>query len=148
MKSNIYDFYSSNSKSNSNSFYLNTQIDDSNRFKKKLLNMTKTLTSEPLTDNSYINRPIIDFKPNMPLYNFEVNNIINPSKMNYIVPVSPPPCHQIKRSYSSSFKSNKFNNRGNYNKSNYMNSFLSPSTNYNYSDYNSFKSGFRKKNLF
>ena len=38
MKSNIYDFYSSNSKSNSNSFYLNTQIDDSNRFKKKLLN--------------------------------------------------------------------------------------------------------------
>ena len=93
---------------------LNTQIDDSNRFKKKLLNMTKTLTSEPLTDNSYINRPIIDFKPNMPLYNFEVN----------------------------------FNNRGNYNKNNYMNSFLSPSTKYNYSDYNSFKSFFKKKNLF
>ena len=143
MKPNYLDFYSSNPKSNSNSYYLNTQIDDSNRFKKKLFNMTRTLASEPTSDNSYIN-----FKPNMPLYNFEANNIINPSKMNYIVPVSPPPCHQVKRSYSTTYKSNNFNNRGNYNKGNYMNSFLSPSTNYNNSDYYNFKSGFRKNFLF
>ena len=148
MKSNAFDFYSSNPKSNSNSIYLNTQIDDSNRFKKKLFNMTKTLSSETTADNSYINRPIINFKPNMPLYNFEANNIINPSKMNYIVPVSPPPCHQVKRSYSTTYKSNNFNNRSNYNKGNYMNSFLTPSTNYNNSDYYNFQSGFKKKNLY
>ena len=110
--------------------------------------MTKTLSSETTTDNSYINRPIINFKPNMPLYNFEANNIINPSKMNYIVPVSPPPCHQVKRSYSTTYKSNNFNNRSNYNKGNYMNSFLTPSTNYNNSDYYNFQKNIKKKNLY
>ena len=147
MKSNIYDFYSSNSKSNSNSFYLNTQIDDSNRFKKKLFNMTRTLASEPTSDNSYINRPIINFKPNMPLYNFEANNIINPSKMNYIVPVSPPPCHQVQRSYSSVYNSNSFKNynRNNNRKDNFIYSFLPPNTNFN----DGFKSRFnQKKTLF
>ena len=143
MKSNTFDFFSSNPRNNS--FY--SQNEDNNRFQKKLFNMTRTLASDTTNDSSYINRPIINFKPNMPLYDFDANNIINPSKMNYIVPVSPPPCHQVQRSYSSVYNSNSFKNynRSNNRKDNFIYSFLPPNTNFN----DGFKSRFnQKKTLF
>jgi hypothetical protein len=143
MKSNTFDFYSSNPRNNS--FY--SQNEENNRFQKKLFNMTRTLASDTTNDSSYINRPIINFKPNMPLYDFDANNIINPSKMNYIVPVSPPPCHQVQRSYSSVYNSNSFKNynRSNNRKDNFIYSFLPPNANFN----DGFKSRFnQKKTLF
>ena len=145
MKSNTFDLYSSNQRNNL--FYSqNTQNEENSRFQKKLFNMTRTLASDTTNDNSYINRPIINFKPNMPLYDFDANNILNPSKMNYIVPVSPPPCHQVQRSYSSVYNPNSFKN---YNRSirkdNFIHSFLPSNNSFN----NGFKNRFnQKKKLF
>ena len=49
MKSNTFDFYSSNPRNNS--FY--SQNEENNRFQKKLFNMTRTLASEPTSDKQY-----------------------------------------------------------------------------------------------
>ena len=55
-----------------------------------------------------MNRPIINFIPKMPLYNFDKKELINPSKMNYVVPVMPPPSHRVKRTFRGVNYSNPY----------------------------------------
>ena len=54
-----------------------------------------------------MNRPIIDFKPKMELYEFKHEKLINPSKLKYVVPISQPACHKFKKIISLKKKNNK-----------------------------------------
>ena len=91
---------------------------NSSKIKNHLLNVNKTLNTDNYSDNGYINRPTITFKPKMPLYNLQKEDLINPSKMNYVVSINPPPSHRIHKGFAS------INNRNK--KSNFSFSFLKP----------------------
>ena len=91
---------------------------NSSKIKNHLLNVNKTLNTDNYSDNGYINRPTITFTPKMPLYNLQKEDLINPSKMNYVVSINPPPSHRIHKGFAS------INNRNK--KSNFSFSFLKP----------------------
>ena len=76
----------------------------------------------------------------MPLYNFEKSELINPSKMNYVVSINPPPSHRIQRGFGSVNNRNK--------KSNFSFSFLKPDLKNEIEDFEKgFLTSFRKINL-
>ena len=120
--SNLTSFYKESSNSFRNSSLLNkslkTPLSSDNKVRNNLINLNKTLKTETYSENGYINRPTITFKPKMPLYNFEKNELINPSKLNYVVSISPPPSHRIQKGFKS------VSSRNNTNNSNF--SFLRP----------------------
>ena len=89
-----------------------TENNNSNIIQRKIYSLSKTINLENLNDN-YINRPIVNFKPKMELYDFKIEKLINPSKLKYVVPVTQPACHKMKRIIS--FK--------NKNKNNFLNSY-------------------------
>jgi hypothetical protein len=91
---------------------------NSSKIKNHLQNLNKSLNTENYSENGYINRPTITFKPKMPLYNLQKEDLINPSKMNYVVSINPPPSHRIQRGFGSVNNRNK--------KSNFSFSFLKP----------------------
>ncbi len=91
---------------------LMTENNNSNIIQRKIYSLSKTINLENLNDN-YINRPIVNFKPKMELYDFKMEKLINPSKLKYVVPVTQPACHKMKRIVS--FK--------NKNKNNFLNSY-------------------------
>ena len=97
-------------QSNNNSFYnisYNTKNFNTDRLKTQIIDLNKNLKSN-YDENNYMNRPIINFIPKMPLYNFDKKELINPSKMNYVVPIMPPPSHRIKRSFRETNYTNPF----------------------------------------
>ncbi len=99
-----------NQKPNNNSFYnisYNTKNFNTDRLKTQIIDLNKNLKSN-YDENNYMNRPIINFIPKMPLYNFDKKELINPSKMNYVVPIMPPPSHRIKRSFRETNYTNPF----------------------------------------
>ena len=100
---------------------------NSSKIKNHLLNVNKTLNTDNYSDNGYINRPTITFKPKMPLYNLQKEDLINPSKMNYVVSINPPPSHRIHKGFAS------INNRNK--KSNFSFSFLKPDLKNEIEDY-------------
>ena len=120
--SSLPSFYKESSNSFRNSSLLNkslkTPLSSDNKVRNNLINLNKTLKTETYSENGYINRPTITFKPEMPLYNFEKNELINPSKLNYVVSISPPPSHRIQKGFKS------VSSRNNTNNSNF--SFLRP----------------------
>lgn len=83
--STLYTIYNTNS----NIRKFNNTLRDS------FLNMNSSLTKSSY--NNYINRPIVNFTPKMPLHNLDSKSFINPSKLKYIVSVVPPSCHLKKR---------------------------------------------------
>ena len=46
----------------------------------------------------------------MPLHNLEKKELINPSKLNYVVSINPPPCHTIQKGFRSVSNRNNKNN--------------------------------------
>ena len=100
---------------------------NSSKIKNHLLNVNKTLNTDNYSDNGYINRPTITFKPKMPLYNLQKEDLINPSKMNYVVSINPPPSHRTHRGFGSVNHRNK--------KSNFSFSFLKPDLKNEIEDY-------------
>ena len=98
-------------QSNNNSFYnisYNTKhFNTDNKVKSQIFDFNKILQTN-YNENNYINRPIINFIPKMPLYNFDKKELINPSKMNYVVPVMPPPSHRVKRTFRGVNYSNPY----------------------------------------
>ena len=95
-----------------------SSISDNNKIRTKILNLNQTLKPGNYSENDYINRPITTFTPKMPLFNFEKKELINPSKLNYVVSINPPPCHRVHRGFRSMSKRNS--------KSNLNFSFLRP----------------------
>ena len=100
---------------------------NSSKIKNHLLNVNKTLNTDNYSGNGYINRPTITFKPKMPLYNLQKEDLINPSKMNYVVSINPPPSHRTHRGFGSVNHRNK--------KSNFSFSFLKPDLKNEIEDY-------------
>ena len=98
-------------QSNNNSFYnisYNTKhFNTDNKVKSQIFDFNKILQTN-YNENNYMNRPIINFIPKMPLYNFDKKELINPSKMNYVVPVMPPPSHRVKRTFRGVNYSNPY----------------------------------------
>ena len=97
-------FYNQSSKKNTlkNTMLLTPSYKstlNTSKIKNHLLNVNKSLNFENYSENGYINRPTITFKPKMPLYNLQKEDLINPSKMNYVVSILPPPSHRINRSF-------------------------------------------------
>ena len=105
-------FYKEPSNSFRNSSLLNQSFKSTfpkeNKVRNQLINLNKTLKTENYSDNGFINRPTITFKPEMPLHNFEKKELINPSKMNFVVSVNPPPCHRVKKEFGNGNYKNKF----------------------------------------
>jgi hypothetical protein len=85
-----------------------TENNNSNIIQRKIYSLSKTINLENLNDN-YINRPIVNFKPKMELYDFKIEKLINPSKLKYVVPISQPACHKFKKIISLKKKNNKNN---------------------------------------
>ena len=113
---------------------------NSSKIKNHLQNLNKSLNTENYSENGYINRPTITFKPKMPLYNLQKEDLINPSKMNYVVSINPPPSHRIQKGFGSVNNRNK--------KSNFSFSFLKPDLKNEIEDYEKgFLTSFRKINL-
>ena len=100
---------------------------NSSKIKNHLQTLNKSLNTENYSENGYINRPTITFKPKMPLYNLQKEDLINPSKMNYVVSINPPPSHRIQRGFGSVNNRNK--------KSNFSFSFLKPDLKNEIEDY-------------
>ena len=100
--SNKYNKTLENKKSNNNSFYdisyNSKHFNTDNKIQTEISNFNHILQRNNI-ENNYMNRPIINFIPKMPLYNFDKNELINPSKMNYVVSILPPPSHRINRSF-------------------------------------------------
>jgi hypothetical protein len=98
-------------QSNNNSFYnisYNTKhFNTDNKVKSQIFDFNKILQTN-YNENNYMNRPIINFIPKMPLYNFDKKELINPSKMNYVVPVMHPPSHRVKRTFRGVNYSNPY----------------------------------------
>ena len=98
-------------QSKNNSFYnisYNTKhFNTDNKVKSQIFDFNKILQTN-YNENNYMNRPIINFIPKMPLYNFDKKELINPSKMNYVVPVMPPPSHRVKRTFRGVNYSNPY----------------------------------------
>ena len=99
-------FYNQSSKKNTlkNTMLLTPSYKstlNTSKIKNHLLNVNKSLNFENYSENGYINRPTITFKPKMPLYNLQKEDLINPSKMNYVVSINPPPSHRIQRGFGS-----------------------------------------------
>ena len=116
-------FYNQSSKKNTlkNTMLLTPSYKstlNTSKIKNHLLNVNKSLNFENYSENGYINRPTITFKPKMPLYNLQKEDLINPSKMNYVVSINPPPSHRIHKGFAS------INNRNK--KRNFSFSFLKP----------------------
>ena len=88
------------------------KIDYNKIIQRKLFILNKSINLNKINEN-YMNRPIIDFKPKMELYEFKHEKLINPSKLKYVVPITQPACHKMKRIIS--FK--------NKNKNNFLNSY-------------------------
>ena len=88
------------------------KIDNNKIIQRKLFILNKSINLNKINEN-YMNRPIIDFKPKMELYEFKHEKLINPSKLKYVVPITQPACHKMKRIIS--FK--------NKNKNNFLNSY-------------------------
>jgi hypothetical protein len=145
-------FYNETPKSNSfrntsliTPLYKSNNGLDSNKIRNKLFNLNKTLQTKNYSENDYVNRPTITFKPKMPLYNFEKSELINPSKMNYVVSINPPPCHRNKKGFASLNKN--FNNNNNK-KNNLTFTFMKPELKKEISDFeNGLISSFRKISL-
>ena len=113
---------------------------NSSKIKNHLQTLNKSLNTENYSENGYINRPTITFKPKMPLYNLQKEDLINPSKMNYVVSINPPPSHRIHKGFAS------INNRNK--KSNFSFSFLKPDLKNEIEDFEKgFLTSFRKINL-
>ena len=113
---------------------------NSSKIKNHLQTLNKSLNTENYSENGYINRPTITFKPKMPLYNLQKEDLINPSKMNYVVSINPPPSHRIQRGFGSVNNRNK--------KSNFSFSFLKPDLKNEIEDFEKgFLTSFRKINL-
>ena len=100
----------------------------SNIVRTKINILGRDINEENPPFGSYINRPIVNFIPRMELYELEPNNLINPSTLDYIVPISQPECHRRRynsfgknRFYQSNFNLDKhYNNTGDhYNDNNY-----------------------------
>ena len=91
--------YSKNNKSNStlySSYKTNSNLrKNNNTLRDSFLKMNSSLTKSSY--NNYINRPIVNFTPKMPLHNLDSKSFINPSKLKYTVSVVPPSCHLKKR---------------------------------------------------
>ena len=100
-----------------------SSISDNNKIRTKILNLNQTLKPGNYSENDYINRPIITFRPKMPLFNFEKKELINPSKINYIVSIIPPPCHRNKNGFNNLNKNKNYNNNK---KNQFTFSFLKP----------------------
>jgi hypothetical protein len=79
--------------------------------------LSKTITPESIPENGFMNRPTITFKPEMELYNLKAKDLLNPSKLNYIVSVTPPPCH-LKKNNNKTFD---LRNRNSYNDYDFFN---------------------------
>ncbi len=98
-------------QSNNNSFYNISynikHFNTDNKVKSQIFDFNKILQTN-YNENNYMNRPIINFIPKMPLYNFDKKELINPSKMNYVVPVMPPPSHRVKRTFRGVNYSNPY----------------------------------------
>ena len=98
-------------QSNNNSFYNisynSKHFNTDNKVKSQIFDFNKILQTN-YNENNYMNRPIINFIPKMPLYNFDKKELINPSKMNYVVPVMPPPSHRVKRTFRGVNYSNPY----------------------------------------
>ena len=115
----------------------------SNIVKTKINILGREINEENPPFGSYINRPYVDFNPKMELYELEPENLINPSHINFIVPISQPECH--KRKYFSSRKNfYNFNNDNftynlksvdmklnNFFKTNFNNNFSNSDRNFN-----------------
>ena len=113
---------------------------NSSKIKNHLQTLNKSLNTENYSENGYINRPTITFKPKMPLYNLQKEDLINPSKMNYVVSINPPPSHRIQRGFGSVNNRNK--------KSNFSFSFLKPDLKNEIEDFEKgFLTSFRKISL-
>ncbi len=113
---------------------------NSSKIKNHLQTLNKSLNTENYSENGYINRPTITFKPKMPLYNLQKEDLINPSKMNYVVSINPPPSHRIQRGFGSVNNRNK--------KSNFSFSFLKPDLKNEIEDFEKgFLTSLRKINL-
>ena len=112
--SNLTSFYKESSNSFRNSSLLNksikSPISSDNKVRNHLINLNKTLKTENYSENGYINRPTITFRPEMPLHNLEKKELINPSKLNYVVSINPPPCHKIQKGFRSVSNRNNKNN--------------------------------------
>ncbi len=72
------------------------KIDNNKIIQRKLFILNKSINLNKINEN-YMNRPIIDFKPKMELYEFKHEKLINPSKLKYVVPISQPACHKFKK---------------------------------------------------
>ena len=109
--SNKYNKTFQNKKSNNNSFYdisyNSKHFNTDNKIQTEISNFNHILQRNNI-ENNYMNRPIINFIPKMPLYNFDKKELINPSKMNYVVPVMPPPSHRVKRTFRGVNYSNPY----------------------------------------
>ena len=118
---------------------------NSSKIKNHLQTLNKSLNTENYSENGYINRPTITFKPKMPLYNLQKEDLINPSKMNYVVSINPPPCHRNKKGFASL---NKNLNNNNNKKNNLTFTFMKPELKKEISDFeNGLISSFRKISL-
>ena len=87
--------YSKTNNSNStlySSYKTNSNLRKNNKtLRDSFLKMNSSLTKSSY--NNYINRPIVNFTPKMPLHNLDSKSFINPSKLKYTVSVVPPSCH-------------------------------------------------------
>ena len=96
--------YSKNNKSNStlySSYKTNSNLrKNNNTLRDSFLKMNSSLTKSSY--NNYINRPIVNFTPKMPLHNLDSKSFINPSKLNYTVSIVPPSCHLKKKKIKKS----------------------------------------------
>lgn len=75
-------------------------------FKRKIKFLSQTINNDNI---DYINRPIINFKPKMELYECKHEKIINPSKLKYVVPITQPSCHKFKKIVSLKKNNNNKN---------------------------------------
>ena len=98
-----------------NSFNYNSNRGE--KVQRQLNFLSKTITPESIPDSGIMNRPTITFKPQMELYNLKAKDLLNPSKLNYIVSVTPPPCH-LRKNNSKTFE---IRNRSNFNNNNFFN---------------------------
>ena len=71
-----------------------------NTLRNNILNLNSSLKKSSY--NNYMNRPIVNFIPKMPLHNLDSKSFINPSKLNYTVSIVPPSCHLKKKKIKKS----------------------------------------------
>ncbi len=121
----------------------------SNIVRTKINILGRDINEENPPFGSYINRPIVNFIPRMELYELEPNNLINPSTLDYIVPISQPECHRRRynsfgknRFYQSNFNldnyynNNKYNNNTILNVERYLNNYFNNKNNNTADQYN------------